>query len=173
MVSFPTWPKFECVEGALAVGTGIAALAGPARPPARGEGDAPARWFRVSGMNGRPGPGSPPLTDEDAVLEGEGRGALLASEAAHGVRDAPPPLPPLPPLPSYTTTQPRPGAAVPRRKPAPAHHELAPLVTGGVPLTRGDRLASCPAPPTRAGALCPTRLLTPRPQVRPYPTPGS
>lgn len=33
------------------------------------------------------GRGSPTLTDEDSVLEGEGHGALLAAEAAHGAGD--------------------------------------------------------------------------------------
>lgn len=37
-VSFPTWPKFQCVEGAIVVGIGMAALLSPGW-----EGDAPAR----------------------------------------------------------------------------------------------------------------------------------
>lgn len=35
----------------------------------------------------------PTLTEEDSVFEGEGRGALLAAEAAHGAGYQPPPLP--------------------------------------------------------------------------------
>lgn len=147
MVSFPTWPKFECMEGASARG---------------GHWDGDPHWSRCllvpRGWNEwatRPRPPGPPaLTEEDAVLEGEGRGALLAAEATHSVRDAPTPPPHY-----HTTTQPRPGVAVPRREPAPAHHELA----RWPPLRRGARLAPCPAPPTRAGALCSTRLHAPPP----------
>ena len=47
----------------------------------------------MGGRAGR-GRGPPTLTEEDSVLEGEGRGALLAAEAAHDAGDQPP-LPPL------------------------------------------------------------------------------
>lgn len=120
--------------------------------------DGPAALpYRESGMNGRPGPGSPALTEEDAVLKGEGRGALLAAEAAHGVGDAPP----LPPH-DYTTTPPRPGGCTEERACACAPRASS-LAAGAVPLRRGARLAPCPAPPTRAGALCTTRLHAPPP----------
>lgn len=33
------------------------------------------------------------IFEEDSVLEGEGRGALLAAEAAHDAEDQPPPPP--------------------------------------------------------------------------------
>lgn len=42
---------------------------------------------------GRRDRGAAGLTEEDSVLEGEGRGALLAAEAAHDAGDQPPPQP--------------------------------------------------------------------------------
>lgn len=45
----------------------------------------------MGGLAGR-GRGPPTLTEEDSVLEGEGRRALLAAEAAHRAGDQPPPL---------------------------------------------------------------------------------
>jgi len=50
----------------------------------------------MGGLAGR-GRGPPTLTEEDSVLEGEGRRALLAAEAAHRAGEQPPPPPP-PPL---------------------------------------------------------------------------
>lgn len=88
-------------------------------------------------MNGPPGCAPPSLTEEDAVLEGEGRGALLAAEAAHGDRRR-----------CCTATQPHSPDAEPhkRRKLAPAHRELTLWSPGALPLTRWARLTPCPRP---------------------------
>lgn len=46
----------------------------------------------MGGLAGK-GRGPPTLTEKDSVLEGEGRRALLAAEAAHPAGDQPPPPP--------------------------------------------------------------------------------
>lgn len=75
------------------------------------------------GGRARRGRGPQTLTEEYSVLQGEGSGALLGTEAAHGAGVQPPQLP--------QSHQPARGADRQADSPAPAHYEYWPGGRGG------------------------------------------